>query len=147
MAKRSSKAIYAVALCLFLGGLGYLIFSGLTEDSVYFLDVSKALTQDPAAMGNARLFGKVSPDNLVIGDGKLGASFDLVDKMQADKRLRVTFKGGLPDTFKENVEVIVEGKFAPDGKVFVARTLVTKCPSKYKEKSREMDQAKQQAAM
>jgi len=147
MAKSKNKAIYAVALVLFLGGLGYLIFSGLTEDSVYFLEVSKVLEQDPATMGNARLFGKVSPDDLVIVDGKLGASFFLIDKMQDDKRLRVAFKGALPDTFKENVEVIVEGRFAPDGKVFQARTLVTKCPSKYEEKSREMEQAKQKAAM
>ncbi|WP_419787380.1 cytochrome c maturation protein CcmE [Pseudodesulfovibrio sp.] len=147
MSKSKNKAIYAVALVLFLGGLGYLIFSGLTEDSVYFLNVSEALTHDPKTMGNARLFGKVSSDQLEIKDGKLGAKFYLIDKMQGDKQLRVAFKGALPDTFKENVEVIVEGRFAPDGQVFQARTLVTKCPSKYKEKSREMDQTKQQAAM
>ena len=147
MAKSSNKAIYAVALFLFLGGLGYLIFSGLTEDSVYFLNVSEALAQDRAQVGNARLFGKVSPANLSIADGKLGASFDLIDKMEAGKHLRVDFKGALPDTFKEDVEVIVEGRFSPDGQVFVARTLVTKCPSKYEEQSRQMEQSKPQATM
>jgi len=142
MAKRSNKAIYAVALCLFLGGLGYLIFSGLTEDSVYFLNVSEALAQDRTQVGNARLFGKVSHENLTIDQGKLGASFDLIDKMEPGKHLRVDFKGALPDTFKEDVEVIVEGRFSPDGQVFVARTLVTKCPSKYEEQSRQMEQTK-----
>ena len=142
MAKSSNKIVYAVALTLFLGGLGYLIFSGLTEDSVYFLNVSEALEGDRTQLGNARLFGKVSPQNLEIVNGKLGADFDLIDKVETGKSLRVGFRGALPDTFKAGVEVIVEGTFSPDGEQFVARTLVTKCPSKYEEKSKEMEQGK-----
>lgn len=139
MSTSSNKAVYAVALVLFLGGLSYLIFSGLTEDTVYFLNVSEALAEDRTQIKQARLFGKVSPENLVIIEGKLGASFDLIDKMEADKSLRVEFKGALPDTFKEDVEVIVEGSFTPDGEVFKAKTLVTKCPSKYEEQSKELE--------
>lgn len=142
MAKSSNKAVYAVALVLFLGGLGYLIFSGLNEDSVYFLNVSEALNEDRTQIKQARLFGKVSPQNLVVADGKLGAAFDLVDKVETHKTLRVEYKGALPDTFKEDVEVIVEGSFTPDGEVFVAKTLVTKCPSKYEEQSKEMENSK-----
>lgn len=142
MAKKNSTAIYIVALVLFLGGLGYLVFSGLTEDSVYFLNVSEALAEDRGQIKNARLFGKVSPQNLTIAEGKLGASFDLMDKMEVGKTLRVEFKGALPDTFKEDVEVIVEGGFTSDGQVFKAKTLVTKCPSKYEEQSQEMEQQK-----
>lgn len=142
MAKNNNKTVYAVALLLFLGGLGYLIFSGLTQDSVYFLNVSEALAGDRTQIKQARLFGKVSPENLVIVEGKLGASFDLIDKMEDEKSLRVDFKGALPDTFKDDVEVIVEGSFSPDGHVFVAKTLVTKCPSKYEEQSQEMEKQK-----
>ena len=128
MAKNSNKIVYAVALVLFLGGLGYLIFSGLTQDSVYFLNVSEALAEDRGQLGNARLFGKVSSDNLEIVDGKLGADFDLIDKLEAGKSLRVAYRGALPDTFKPGVEVIVEGSFPSSGGAFTARTLVTKCP-------------------
>jgi len=142
MAKSSNKIVYIVALTLFLGGLGYLIFSGLTEDSVYFMNVTEALAEDRSQIGQARLFGKVSPQNLEVVDGKLGASFDLIDKVEPGKSLRVQFKGALPDTFKEDVEVIVEGKFTSDGELFVAKTLVTKCPSKYEEQSKEMEKNK-----
>ena len=121
--EKFKQVVYAVALVLFLGGLGYLIFSGLTQDSVYFLNVSEALAEDRAQLGNARLFGKVSQENLEIVDGKLGADFDLIDKLEADKSLRVAFRGALPDTFKAGVEVIVEGKFSSGGETFVARTL------------------------
>ncbi|MGL1861759.1 MAG: cytochrome c maturation protein CcmE [Pseudodesulfovibrio sp.] len=142
MAKSSNTIVYAVALVLFLSGLGYLVFSGLTEDSVYFLNVSEALDVDRSQIKQARLFGKVSPENLFIIDGKLGASFDLIDKVEADKSLRVEFKGALPDTFKDDVEVIVEGSFTPDGQLFIAKTLVTKCPSKYEEESKKLEQSK-----
>ncbi|MBG0790864.1 MAG: cytochrome c maturation protein CcmE [Desulfovibrionaceae bacterium] len=142
MAKNSNKIVYAVALVLFLGGLGYLIFSGLTQDSVYFLNVSEALAGDRAELGNARLFGKVSAENLEIVDGKLGADFDLVDKIEAGKSLRVNYRGALPDTFKAGVEVIVEGRFPSSDAAFAARTLVTKCPSKYEEQSKRMEQDK-----
>ncbi len=142
MAKSSNNIVYAVALVLFLSGLGYLVFSGLTEDSVYFLNVSEALDEDRSQIKQARLFGKVSPENLFIIDGKLGASFDLIDKVEADKSLRVEFKGALPDTFKDDVEVIVEGSFTPDGQLFIAKTLVTKCPSKYEEESKALEQSK-----
>ena len=142
MAKSSNNIVYAVALVLFLSGLGYLVFSGLTEDSVYFLNVSEALDVDRSQIKQARLFGKVSPENLFIIDGKLGASFDLIDKVEADKSLRVEFKGALPDTFKDDVEVIVEGSFTPDGQLFIAKTLVTKCPSKYEEESKALEQSK-----
>jgi len=142
MAKSSNKAVYAVALLLFLAGLGYLIFSGLTEDSVYFLNVSEVLEMDRSELKQARLFGRVSPENLEIIEGKLGANFDLGDKMEPSRSLRVEFQGALPDTFKGDADVIVEGSFNRDGTVFRARTLVTKCPSKYEEQSREMDETK-----
>ena len=38
MAKKSGKNVYLVALLLFLGGVGYLAYSGFSENSVYFLN-------------------------------------------------------------------------------------------------------------
>ena len=61
MAKNSNKIVYAVALVLFLGGLSYLIFSGLTQDSVYFLNVTEALAQDRAEIGNAGCSARSRP--------------------------------------------------------------------------------------
>ena len=142
MAKKNNKAVYAVALTLFLGGLGYLVFSGLSQDSVYFLNVSEALAADRTEIKQARLFGKVSPANIDLDQTNLGVSFDLIDKMEDGKTLRVKYSGAVPDTFKEDVEVIVEGGFVNDGELFLARTLVTKCPSKYEEQSKEMEQSK-----
>lgn len=136
---KSNKGVYLAAILLFFGGLGYLLWSGLSEDSTYFLNVSEALAMEQGEFGKARLFGKVSSDNLEMAPGALGASFDLIDKMKHNDTLRVDYKGALPDTFKANVEVIVEGKYDQSSKTFVAKSVVTKCPSKYREKSDEME--------
>jgi cytochrome c-type biogenesis protein CcmE len=45
----------------------------------------------------------------------------------------VVYKGGpVPDIFGEQVEVVVEGKYLPDG-TFAAETLLAKCPSKFED--------------
>lgn len=138
MAKKNSKAVYLAAIFLFLGGFGYLVYSGLTEDSVYFLNVNEALAADSSQLEHARLFGKVAMDN-VERDGGIGVSFDLLDKMEPGRAVRVEYSGSIPDTFEPGVEVIVEGGMDRQSGVFEARTLVTKCPSKYKEQSESMD--------
>ena len=61
MAKKSGKNVYLVALLLFLGGVGYLAYSGFSENSVYFLNVSEALATPSDKLKAARLFGAPKP--------------------------------------------------------------------------------------
>lgn len=137
MAKKGGKGVYFAALILFLGGLGYLIYSGVSQDSVYFLNVSEALAMEESELGQARLFGKVAPQNIESKAGGLGVSFDLTDQEKAVQTIRVDYSGAVPDTFKEGVEVIVEGNFVNGHKMFRATSLITKCPSKYEKDNRE----------
>ncbi|MBI9111585.1 cytochrome c maturation protein CcmE [Maridesulfovibrio ferrireducens] len=137
MAKKSGKGVYIVALLLFLGGLGWLVYSGLSQDSVYFLNVSEALAMDESELGQSRLFGKVGPQNIEITNGGLGVTFDLTDQKNLDQSIRVVYRGAVPDTFKVDAEVIVEGTFVGGNKAFKANSLITKCPSKYEKESRE----------
>ncbi|WP_031483721.1 cytochrome c maturation protein CcmE [Maridesulfovibrio frigidus] len=137
MAKKSGKGVYIAALFLFLGGLGWLIYSGLSQDSVYFLNVSEALAMDESQLSQSRLFGKVGPQNIQIIDGGLGVTFDLADQKDPSQTIRVSYRGAVPDTFKADVEVILEGVFVDGNKSFKANSLITKCPSKYEKESRE----------
>ena len=52
-----------------------------------------------------------------------------------EKVIRVHYRGALPDTFEKGAEVIVEGRM--EGRDFAAKTLMTKCPSKYEKSNRE----------
>ncbi len=136
MAKKKNAPVYLVALTLFLGGLGYLLYSGLGENTSYFLNVSEALAMKPADLGKARLFGTVAAEGLDRPKDAMGVSFMLVDKDQTAKSIRVNFRGAVPDTFKPGVEVIVEGGVNPASGAFAANTLMTKCPSKYQKQNR-----------
>ncbi|WP_461210763.1 cytochrome c maturation protein CcmE [Desulfocurvus sp. DL9XJH121] len=140
--KKNGKGVYVAALCLLLGGLGWLLFSGVSENSVYFVNVSEALAIEPGKLSSARLFGAVDARDLQGGPGTMGVTFRLVDKDDAAQSIMVTYTGAVPDTFKPGVEVIVEGGLSPSTGVFTAKTLMTKCPSKYK-KIREEEKAQQ----
>lgn len=142
MANKSNTGIYIAALTLLLGGLGWLIFSGVSENSVYFVNVSEALALPEGELKNARLFGVVDEKDITGGPGSMGASFRLLDKDDTSRGIMVTYSGAVPDTFKAGVEVIVEGGQAPGDAVFTARTLMTKCPSKY-QKARDEEKAQQ----
>ncbi len=140
MAAKKNTSIYVVAFALFAAGLGWLLYSGLSSGSVYFVNVSEALAMEPGKLIQARMFGTVLPEGLVPAPGGLGATFVLADKDNPAVTVSVDYRGALPDTFKPGVEVIVEGGLDPAAKVFKAATLMTKCPSKY-QKQRDEEKA------
>jgi cytochrome c-type biogenesis protein CcmE len=131
MPVKQKRWVLPLALTLVLLGAGALVFSGLKESSVYFLNVSEALSMEPGKLQQARLFGTVH-EEFSMAPSALGVSFRLLDKEDGSKSMTVRYEGAVPDTFKAGVEVIVEGTYAPAEDVFQARTLLTKCPSKYK---------------
>lgn len=135
MQKKPGKAVYAAAAILLLAGLGFLLASGLSENSVYFLNVSEALAMPAGKLSQARLFGTVDAEGLTGGPGTMAASFRLQDKDDVRKTIWVDYAGAVPDTFKPGVEVIVEGAMQADR--FKATTLMTKCPSKYQKENRD----------
>ncbi|GAB1410729.1 cytochrome c maturation protein CcmE [Desulfovibrionales bacterium] len=130
-AQKSQKWVYVVALLLVGAGVGYLVLSGLSQNSVYFLNVSEALALPTDKLNQARLFGSVCENDMVRDPSALGVDFTIQDKDDAAQTMRVRYRGAVPDTFKPGVEVILEGRFNVQARVFEATTLLTKCPSKY----------------
>lgn len=136
MARKKNTCIYIAALLLFLGGVGYLVFSGFSENSVYFLNVAEAKAASPDKLASARLFGTVADEGIEKHQGRPGVSFRLEDKDNVSQIIEVSYSGAVPDTFKAGAEVIVEGGMGPEGR-FAAKTLMTKCPSKYQKENRQ----------
>ncbi len=135
MARKKNTSIYVAALLLFLGGVGYLAYSGFSENSVYFLNVAEAKAATPDKLTAARLFGTVASQGIEKHRGGPGVTFSLEDKDNASQTIVVNYSGAVPDTFKAGAEVIVEGGMGPEGR-FAAKTLMTKCPSKYQKENR-----------
>jgi len=136
MATKGGKGIYIAALVLFLGGVGFLVGTGVTQDSVYFLNVGEALATDTAQLKQARLFGNVAAEGIEPMQPGPGVSFTLLDKDNPGQTLRVSYRGAVPDAFKPGAEVIIEGGLDSAGTTFTASTLITKCPSKYQKQNR-----------
>ena len=132
--KKKNLSIYLAAFALFAGGAGFMLWSALSEGTMYHLNVSEAVAMPSEKLKSARLFG-VAAGDIVKPENGLGASFTLLDLEHSDKGIRVHYRGVLPDTFDKGAEVIVEGRM--EGADFTAKTLMTKCPSKYEKSNRE----------
>ncbi len=134
--KKKSFAPYIVAFVLFVCALGGMIYSGLNEGSVYFLNVSEALAaqeQGKTENNSMRLFGNVG--SFTKSEQGNSVEFVLIDSEIPDQTMTVIYEGIIPDTFDKGVEVILEGKLVHKAS-FQADTLMTKCPSKYEKENR-----------
>lgn len=133
--KKPDKNVYFVVLLLFLGGVGYLAYSGFSENSVYFLNVSEVLATPFDKLKAARPFGTVTEDGLSRSETGRDVKFRLEGQENKVITLRVEYTGAIPDTFKAGAEVIVEGGLRPDGSLQV-KTLTIKYLSKYQKENR-----------
>lgn len=93
---------------------------------VYYVTVSELLGKEAGADERGlRVTGTVVPGTIERKDLQL--RFNMTD---GEKALPVSYRGVIPDTFGEEGEVVVEGKYTPEG-TFEASFLMAKCPSKY----------------
>ena len=82
-----------------------------------------------APTGRFRVNGKVETGTIEREPSGRSVRFTIKDK-DGGASLPVDYDGIIPDTFVDDADVVVEGKRGDDG-VFVATTLLAKCPSKY----------------
>lgn len=116
-------AVFAVVI----GVIGWLFVSGFNDTMVYYITVSELKAQGLQAEGKGlRVSGKVVPGTVVRSADGLELKFTL-DEL--GETMPVSYRGIVPDTFKEDAGVLLEGKFA-DGE-FQAAQIFTKCASKY----------------
>jgi cytochrome c-type biogenesis protein CcmE len=77
-----------------------------------------------------KVSGKVIPGTYERVQGELLHRFEVRDLADESVTFPVEFRDALPDTFAEDVEVVLEGRMNAQG-VFQANTLLTKCGSRY----------------
>ncbi|GIX47960.1 MAG: cytochrome C biogenesis protein CcmE [Candidatus Tectimicrobiota bacterium] len=119
-----------IGAAVIVAAIGYLVLSGATKSTVYFLTVSEVQQRAATLQGRPiRVAGQVSHEP-VRWDGRALELAFVLGEGQA--RLPVQYRGVKPDLFQPGAEVIVEGRLRPDG-VLEASTLLTRCPSKYEE--------------
>lgn len=125
-----------IAITLLIAGFAVLFGVGLRGSLVYYLTVSEFLEQGNRDLGeNFRINGNVVEGSIDRPADGLGATFLMSD---GTRELRVAYGKETPDTFVDGSEVVVEGALGADG-IFVAHTLLAKCPSKYEASNSEED--------
>ncbi len=126
--RRGGKRLQlAVVALVILGAVGYLVYSGLRAN-VYYQTVGELQAGSAAMAGRqVRVAGLVTHDPIAREESGAVVRFTMADE---GGTLPVTYRGAVPDIFGPDIEVVVEGKWTPEGG-FVADTLLAKCPSKF----------------
>lgn len=126
-----------VGALIVVAAIGYLVFSGLKETTVYYITVSELQARGAAAAGQqVRVNGKVVPGTIVRDSAANALRFTMFDE---GGQMPVVYRGIVPDIFNDEAEVVVEGRYTSDG-VFQASTLLAKCPSRFEEGDKLMPQ-------
>lgn len=120
---------FVVIICGVALSMAMLIVVGMSGSGgyVYYLTVSEFLDRGDQETRGYRVNGKVVSGTIERLPTGQDVRFRMHDGAQS---LDVSFHGIIPDTFVDDADVVVEGRRQADG-VFVAHTLLAKCPSKY----------------
>ena len=130
-----------IAALLIVGGLGYLFFTGMQGNMVFYYTVGEVLEQRDTLAGRPlRIAGKVVPGTIEKSPSNyLDVRFVI---HEGDERVPVEFHGTVPDTLVDDSDAVVQGRLGDDG-IFRATEVQAKCPSKYEN---ETDYAKYREA-
>lgn len=130
MEKKSRNRLIVVTIII-LVFVVFLVYRSSVGSYTYFKSV-KELKKDTSLVGvSVRVGGEVEKGSLKH-DSK-GYRFVLTEESE---KLKVNYRRVLPQTFKEGIFVIVEGKYK-DNQEVDAEKIITKCPTKYQGKAED----------
>lgn len=123
--------VVLTALVLVLG-FGGLLWSTLREGTEYYKHVDEVMSQPDAWYGKRlQLHGYVVRDSILRRRDSLDYRFEVHSKGAV---VPATYSGIVPDTFKDDAEVVLKGTLTPDGFRVDPNGVMAKCPSKYEAK-------------
>jgi len=123
--------VVLTALVLVLG-FGGLLWSTLREGTEYYKHVDEVMSQPDAWYGKRlQLHGYVVRDSILRRRDSLDYRFEVHSKGAV---VPATYSGIVPDTFKDDAEVVLKGTLTPDGFRVDPNGVMAKCPSKYEPK-------------
>jgi cytochrome c-type biogenesis protein CcmE len=110
-----------------------LLYSTLSDGTQYFKDVDEVMAnRSQWETKSLRLHGYVVPGSILTNPNTMEYRF----KVQSNgKTIDASYKGIVPDTFKDEAEVVLSGKLTPTGFATEKNGVTAKCPSKYVEQA------------
>lgn len=126
--RKRRRTMLAGGLVVILGAFGYLVYSGIGNNLVYFLTPSELVAKGPGVYGKpVRLGGQVKPGTVEWNKDTMQLDFKITDGL---KTLEVHATGTPPAMFRPGIGVVVEGHIDKAG-VFVTNHLMVKHSNEY----------------
>jgi cytochrome c-type biogenesis protein CcmE len=133
MAHRNIKV--AVTAVVLASAFGFMMWTTLRDGAEYFKHVDEVVAQRPTLEGKKlQVQGYVIPGSILVKPNTLEYRFKIQNNPiragEPGNVMNVTYKGVVPDTFKDEAEVVANGQLRSDGGLD-ANQVIAKCPSKY----------------
>jgi cytochrome c-type biogenesis protein CcmE len=127
--KAVKVGLTGLVLALAFGGL---LYSTLSEGAEYYKHVDEVMGQPAEWYGKKlQLHGYIVPDSVFVNRRTLEYKF----KVQSNGQIvDARYTGVVPDTFKDDAEVVLKGTLGHDGFSVAPNGVMAKCPSKYEPK-------------
>ena len=126
-----ARTKFIIGGSLVLATVGYLMASGIKETGVYYLtptELAARITTDHSFYNvGVKMGARVVKGSITRDVASQTITFRATDGAHS---FPVVYRGLAPDTFTDEVDVVVEGRLQPDG-TFRATTLLAKCGSRY----------------
>ena len=130
--KHKAVKIGSTGLVLALAFAG-LLYSTLSEGTEYYKHVDEVMGQPGEWYGKKlQLHGFIVPNSVFVNKRTLEYRFKVHSNGQT---VDARYTGVVPDTFKDDAEVVLKGTLAPDGFSVAHNGVMAKCPSKYEPKA------------
>ncbi len=125
--KAAKIGLTSLVLTLAFGGM---LYTTLSEGTEYYKHVDEVMANPTEWQGKRlQVHGFVVPKTIARKRDSLDYQFDVQSN---GKVLRAYYTGIVPDTFKDESEVVIKGTLSPEGTFHVVEDgVMAKCPSKY----------------
>ena len=125
---KSKKTKFIIIGALVAIIIVYLVYTGIRDTRQYYLTPTEIISMAEKIYDQGtRLGGRVVDGSITWDSKNLILEFQVGDEKNI---IPVVYKGVVPDTFKNGIEIVVEGVYTREG-IFKASALFPKCPSKY----------------
>jgi cytochrome c-type biogenesis protein CcmE len=126
----TAKTLKILATVIVLvGALGSLMYTSLAEGTEYYKYVDEVMADPEPWQGKKlQLHGYVVEKSIMRKPGTLEYAFQVQRNGQV---VNARYTGIVPDTFKDNSEVVIKGHLGPNGFTVEPGGVMAKCPSKY----------------
>jgi len=129
----------AFVLVLAFGGL---LWTTLQEGAEYYKNLDEVMVNQQEWHGKQlQLHGYIVPGSIYRKRDSLEYKFKVqnsparASQAASDHVVEASYTGIVPDTFKDEAEVVLKGKLTPTGFHTDPNGVTAKCPSKYEAKS------------